>query len=43
MTGVLTLGTNQIYISAGNQATFTYTITNNGPDLATEHYGDSTI
>ena len=33
--GVLTLGNNQVYISAGNQATFTYTITNNGPDLAT--------
>ena len=32
--GVLTLGNNQVYISAGNQATFTYTITNNGPDLA---------
>ena len=34
ITGVLTLGTNQTFISAGNQATFTYTITNNGPDLA---------
>lgn len=32
--GVLTLGTNQTFISAGNAATFTYTITNNGPDLA---------
>ncbi|MFZ0860876.1 MAG: SBBP repeat-containing protein [Candidatus Sulfotelmatobacter sp.] len=32
--GVLTLGTNQVFISAGNQATFTYTVTNNGPDLA---------
>jgi uncharacterized repeat protein (TIGR01451 family) len=32
---VLTQGTNQSFISAGNQATFTYTITNNGPDLAT--------
>lgn len=32
--GSLTLGTNQTYISAGNQATFTYTLTNNGPDLA---------
>jgi len=34
LTGALTLGTNQSFISAGNQATFTYTITNNGPDLA---------
>ncbi len=33
--GVLTLGTNQTFISAGNQAQFTYTVTNNGPDLAT--------
>ena len=32
--GVLTLGTNQTFISAGNQATFTYTVTNLGPDLA---------
>lgn len=32
--GVLSLGTGQSYISAGNQATFTYTLTNNGPDLA---------
>jgi uncharacterized repeat protein (TIGR01451 family) len=32
VTGVLTLGTNQTYISAGNPATFTYTVTNNGPD-----------
>ncbi len=32
--GVLTLGTNQQYISAGNPATFTYTVTNNGPDNA---------
>ena len=32
--GVLTLGTNQAFINAGNQATFTYTLTNNGPDLA---------
>ena len=31
--GVLT-GTNQTFISAGNAATFTYTVTNNGPDLA---------
>jgi uncharacterized repeat protein (TIGR01451 family) len=35
ITGVLTQGTNQTFISAGNQATFTYTVTNNGPDLAT--------
>ena len=34
LTGTLTLGTNQSFISAGNQATFTYTVTNNGPDLA---------
>ncbi len=33
--GQLTLGTNQTYISAGTQATFTYTVTNNGPDPAT--------
>jgi len=32
--GVLSLGTNQAFISAGNPATFTYTVTNNGPDLA---------
>lgn len=32
--GILTLGSNQIFISAGNQATFTYTVTNLGPDLA---------
>ncbi|MBZ5683695.1 MAG: SBBP repeat-containing protein [Acidobacteriia bacterium] len=32
--GVLSLGTNQQYISAGTPATFTYTVTNNGPDLA---------
>ena len=33
--GALTQGTNQqSIISAGNKATFTYTITNNGPDLA---------
>ena len=35
ITGVLSQGTNQQFVSAGNQATFTYTITNNGPDLAT--------
>jgi uncharacterized repeat protein (TIGR01451 family) len=34
LSGTLTLGTNQLFISAGNQATFTYTVTNNGPDLA---------
>lgn len=34
VSGVLTLGTNQTYISAGNPATFTYTITNDGPDPA---------
>ena len=34
VSGVLTLGTNQTFISAGNQATFTYTVTNNGPDPA---------
>ena len=34
ISGVLTVGQSQTYISAGNQATFTYTITNNGPDLA---------
>src|SRR5579859_6366467 len=32
--GTLSLGSGQSYISAGNQATFTYTLTNNGPDLA---------
>jgi uncharacterized repeat protein (TIGR01451 family) len=35
VSGQLTLGTNQTFISAGNQATFTYLVTNNGPDLAT--------
>jgi uncharacterized repeat protein (TIGR01451 family) len=34
VSGVLTLGTNQTYISAGNPAQFTYTITNDGPDPA---------
>jgi len=34
VSGVLSLGSNQSYISAGNPATFTYTVTNNGPDLA---------
>jgi uncharacterized repeat protein (TIGR01451 family) len=32
--GQLSLGTNQQFISAGNPATFTYTVTNNGPDSA---------
>ena len=35
VTGQLTVGTNQTYIGAGTQATFTYTVTNTGPDLAT--------
>jgi uncharacterized repeat protein (TIGR01451 family) len=34
LTGVLTLGTSQTFVDAGNQATFTYTVTNNGPDAA---------
>jgi len=34
ISGVLGLGTNQSFIAAGNPATFTYTITNSGPDLA---------
>lgn len=33
--GTLALGTNQTFISAGNPATFSYIVTNNGPDLAT--------
>jgi uncharacterized repeat protein (TIGR01451 family) len=36
ITGVLTLGTNQTYISAGNPATFTYTLTNTGSDPAND-------
>jgi uncharacterized repeat protein (TIGR01451 family) len=32
--GTLSLGTNQAYIPAGTPATFTYIVTNNGPDLA---------
>jgi uncharacterized repeat protein (TIGR01451 family) len=35
ISGVATLGNNQSYFSAGVPATFTYTITNTGPDLAT--------
>lgn len=34
ISGVLTLGPNQAFISAGNEATFIYTVTNQGPDLA---------
>jgi len=34
--GQLTLGANQLYVYAGNPATFTYTITNTGPDLANQ-------
>jgi uncharacterized repeat protein (TIGR01451 family) len=34
ITGILSLGTNQTFISAGSPATFTYTLTNSGPDLA---------
>lgn len=34
ISGVLGLGTNQSFIAGGNPATFTYTITNSGPDLA---------
>ena len=36
ISGVLSLGTNQTYISAGSPATFTYTLTNAGPDLAND-------
>jgi uncharacterized repeat protein (TIGR01451 family) len=36
VTGVITLPTSQSFVSAGNQATFTYTVTNSGPDLATQ-------
>ncbi len=32
--GTVALGANQAYIPAGTPATFTYTVTNNGPDLA---------
>jgi hypothetical protein len=34
LTGQLQLGNNQVFISAGNPATFVYTLTNNGPDVA---------
>jgi hypothetical protein len=34
ITGVVSLGTNQEFIPAGTQATFVYTLTNGGPDLA---------
>jgi uncharacterized repeat protein (TIGR01451 family) len=34
ITGVLTNPNSQNYVSAGNEATFTYTITNSGPDPA---------
>lgn len=35
ISGQLQSGPNQTYVSAGSQATFTYIVTNNGPDLAT--------
>jgi uncharacterized repeat protein (TIGR01451 family) len=35
VTGTLSLGPGQQYVSTGSQATFSYTITNNGPELAT--------
>jgi len=34
ISGILSQGTNQTFIDAGNPATFTYTVTNNGPDPA---------
>jgi hypothetical protein len=34
ITGKLSLGSGQQFVAAGNQATFVYTITNTGPDLA---------
>jgi uncharacterized repeat protein (TIGR01451 family) len=34
ITGLVVLGTNQTTVSAGNPVTFQYTITNNGPDPA---------
>ena len=35
VTGVLSLSSGQQYVSAGSPATFNYTVTNNGPDPAT--------
>jgi uncharacterized repeat protein (TIGR01451 family) len=35
ITGKLTLAAGQSFVSAGSLATFTYTVTNNGPDVAT--------
>ena len=35
ITGKLSLAAGQQFISAGSPATFTYTVTNNGPDVAT--------
>jgi uncharacterized repeat protein (TIGR01451 family) len=35
ITGILSVPSGQTFVSAGNQATFIYTVTNNGPDLAT--------
>ena len=36
VTGIITLPNTQSYVSSGNQATFTYTVSNSGPDLATQ-------
>ena len=36
VTGVLTQSSTQGYVGAGNSATFTYTVSNSGPDLATQ-------